>query len=102
MDGKEENLCTDSYSFLGLHSHHVCIGKPSDKAVIFSWLRRRLTLIKKIVHFSISMLMLNSDRMVLLHLIALDFYRTIVIQTSFITRSKSQHHVEIFKCRKTC
>ena len=33
MDGKEESLCTDANSFLGLHSHHVCNGKPPDKAV---------------------------------------------------------------------
>ena len=38
------------------------------KQKLFSWLRRRLKLIKKIVHFSVSMLMLNSDRMVLLSL----------------------------------
>ena len=35
MDGKEESLCTDGNSFLGLHSHHVCNGKPLDKAVTF-------------------------------------------------------------------
>ena len=38
------------------------------KQKLFSWLRRRLKLIKKIVHFSVSMLMLNSERMVLLPL----------------------------------
>ena len=69
MDGKEESLVTDGNSFLGLFSHHVCNGAPSDKAVTFlSWLRIRLTLIKKIVHFSVSILMLKSERMVLLHL----------------------------------
>ena len=40
------------------------------KQKLFSWLRRRLKLIKKIVHFSVSMLMLNSERMVLLPLVA--------------------------------
>ena len=35
MDGKEESLVTDGNSFLGFHSHHVCIGKPTDKAVSF-------------------------------------------------------------------
>ena len=35
MDGKVENLSTDSNSFLGLHNHHVCNGKPPDKAVTF-------------------------------------------------------------------
>ena len=37
MDAKEENLCTDDNSFLDLHSHHVCNGGPSDKAVSFSY-----------------------------------------------------------------
>ena len=40
------------------------------KQKLFSWLRRQLKLIKKIVHFSVSMLMLNSERMVLLPLVA--------------------------------
>ena len=40
------------------------------KQKLFSWLRRRLKLINKIVHFSVSMLMLNSERMVLLPLVA--------------------------------
>lgn len=35
MDGKEESLCTDGDSFLDLHNHHVCNGKPPDKAVTF-------------------------------------------------------------------
>ena len=35
MDGKGESLCTDGNSFPGLHSHHVCSGKPPDKAVAF-------------------------------------------------------------------
>ena len=35
MDGKGESLCTDGNSFPGLHSHHVCNGKPPDKAVAF-------------------------------------------------------------------
>ena len=35
MDGKEESLCTDGNSFLGLHSHYVYNGKPLDKAVTF-------------------------------------------------------------------
>ena len=35
MDGKEESLCTDGNSLLSLHSHHVCNGKPPDKAVTF-------------------------------------------------------------------
>ena len=35
MDGKEESLCTDGNSFLGLHSHYVYNGKPPDKAVTF-------------------------------------------------------------------
>ena len=50
--------------------HHACNGKPPDKVVtwLFSWLRRGLILIMKIVQFSISVLMLNSERMVLLHL----------------------------------
>ena len=71
------------------------------KQKLFSWLRRRLKLIKKIVHFSVSMLMLNSERMVLLHLkhksFALDFYRIIVSQTSFITWLLSQHHILTLK-----
>ena len=33
MDGKEESLCTDGISFLGLHNHHDCNGKPPEKAV---------------------------------------------------------------------
>ena len=35
MGGKEETLGTDGNSFLGLHSHHVCNGKPPNKAVTF-------------------------------------------------------------------
>ena len=35
MGGKEESLCTDGNSFLGLHSHYVYDGKPPDKAVTF-------------------------------------------------------------------
>ena len=35
MDGKGESLCTDGNSFPGLHSHHVCSGKPPDKTVAF-------------------------------------------------------------------
>ena len=35
MDGKGESLCTDGNSFPGLHSHHVCSGKPPDKVVAF-------------------------------------------------------------------
>ena len=66
--GRELTLCTDGNSFLGLHSDHYCNGKPPEKAVPFSLLRRRLTLIKKIVHFSVSILMLNSERVVMLHL----------------------------------
>ena len=37
------------------------------KQYLFSSPRKRLILIKKILHFSVSILMLNSDRMVLLH-----------------------------------
>ena len=68
MDGKEDSLCTDGNSFPGLHSLYVCNEKPPDKAVAFSWLRRRPTLIKKIEHFSVSIFLLYSERMVLLHL----------------------------------
>ena len=57
MDGKGESLCTDGNSFPGLHSHHVCSGKPPDKAVAF-------LMAKKTTH---TILILNSDRMVLLH-----------------------------------
>ena len=35
MDAKEKSLVTDGNSFLGLHSHYVYSGKPSDKAVTF-------------------------------------------------------------------
>ena len=37
IDGNEESLhvCTGSNSFLGLHNHHVCSGKPPDKAETF-------------------------------------------------------------------
>ena len=35
MDGKEESSCTDGNSFLGLHGHHVCNGKPPDEAITF-------------------------------------------------------------------
>ena len=45
MDGKEESL--------GLYGHHVCNGEPPDKAETFLVVWRRLTLIKKIVHFSV-------------------------------------------------
>ena len=35
MDGKVESLVTDGNSFLGFHSHHVCIGKPPNKTGTF-------------------------------------------------------------------
>ena len=35
MDDKEESLGTDGNSFPGLLSHHVCDGKPPDKAATF-------------------------------------------------------------------
>ena len=35
MGGKEESLCTDGNSLLGLHSHYVCYVKPPDKEVTF-------------------------------------------------------------------
>ena len=38
------------------------------KQEFFSWLGRRFALIKKMVHFWVSMLMLNSERIALLHL----------------------------------
>ena len=97
MDGKKESLGTDGNSFLGLNGHHVCNGEPPGKAGTFLMVWRRLKLIKKIVHFSVSELMLNSDHMVSLHLniksFALDFYRITVIQISFITILKSQQHI---------
>ena len=31
----EESLGTDGNSFLGFHSHHVCIGKPPNKTGTF-------------------------------------------------------------------
>ena len=78
MDSKVESLRTDGNSFLGLNGHHVCNGEPPGRAGTFLVVWRRLTLIKKIVHFSVSMLMFwtseieisfwNSERMVLLHL----------------------------------
>ena len=78
MDSKGESLRTDGNSFLGLNGHHVCNGEPPGRAGTFLVVWRRLTLIKKIVHFSVSMLMFwtseieisfwNSERMVLLHL----------------------------------
>ena len=68
MDGKEESLGTDGNSFLGLHGHHIRNGEPPSKAGTFLAVWRRLKLIKKIVHFSVSQLMSNSDRMVFLHL----------------------------------
>ena len=30
----EESLCTDGNSFPGLHSHHVCNGKPPDEVFL--------------------------------------------------------------------
>ena len=35
IDGKEESWCTNGNSFLGLHNHHFCNGKPPEKAVTF-------------------------------------------------------------------
>ena len=71
--------------------------EPPGEAGTFLVVWRRLKLIKKIVHFSVSELMSNSNRMVLLHLniksFAPDFYRITVIQTSFITWLKSQQHI---------
>ena len=40
MDGKEESLGTDSNSFLGFHSHHICNGKPPDKAGTFLMVKK--------------------------------------------------------------
>ena len=68
MDGKEESLCTDGNSFLGLHSHYVYNGKPPDKAVTFLMAKNTAHTNQEIVQFSVSMLILNSERMVLLHL----------------------------------
>ena len=68
MGGKEEILGTDGNSILGFHGHHVCNGEPPGKAGTFLVVWRRLKLIKKIVYFSVSKLMSNSDRMVLLNL----------------------------------
>ena len=34
--GRELRLITDGNSFLGLHSHHVCNGKPPEKEGPFS------------------------------------------------------------------
>ena len=31
MDGKEDSLCTDGNLFPGLHTRHVCNGKPPVK-----------------------------------------------------------------------
>ena len=59
-------MVSDGNSFLGLHSHHVCNGKPPDKAVAFLMAKKiKLSLIKNnIMHFSVSILMLNSEHMV--------------------------------------
>ena len=35
MDGKEDSLCTDGNLFPGLHTRHVCNGKPPHKAEAF-------------------------------------------------------------------
>ena len=68
MDGKEESLGTDGNSFLSLFRHHVCNGAPPDKAVTFLMAMNTTHTNQEIVHFSVSILMLNSERMVLLHL----------------------------------
>ena len=65
MDGKEETLGTDGNSFLGLHSHHVCNGEPPDKAVTFLMAKNTTHFNQENLSFN---LMLNSERMVLLHL----------------------------------
>ena len=69
MDGKEETLGTDGNSFLGLHSHHVSNGEPPDKAVTFLLANNttRINLYENSTLLSFN-LMLNSERMVLLHL----------------------------------
>ena len=99
IDGKEGSLCTCGNSSTGLHSRHVCNGKPLDKAVPSSRLRRRLTLINKIVHFPVSILMLNSERMVLLHLkhkiLCSWFLSHHSYSNFFIMWLKSQHRIEI-------
>ena len=35
MDGKEDSSCTDGNFFPGLHTRHVCNGKPPDKTEAF-------------------------------------------------------------------
>ena len=69
------------------------------KQEIFSWLRKRFTLIKKISHFSVSVQMLNVWYCYTWSIksYALDFYHMTVFQTSFITWLKSHHHILILK-----
>ena len=103
MDGKEDSLCTDGNSFSGLHSHHVCNEKPPDKAGAFSWLRRNHTNQENREFLSFNFLVIfwayGIVTLEALKSFAFDFYGIIVIQTSFITWLKSQHHIEILKYR---
>ena len=38
---RKRTSLTDGNSFLGLHSHHVCNGKPPGKAVTFLMAKKR-------------------------------------------------------------
>ena len=95
MDGKEESLGTDGNSFLGLFRHHVCNGAPPDKAVTFLMAMNTTHTNQE----NSALLSFNSDvkfwtygivTFEALKFFALDLYRIIVIQTSFITWLKSQ------------
>ena len=67
IDGKGESLCANGNSFLGLHNHHVCDGKPSDKAVTILMAKKTSHTNQEILHFSVSILF-YSERIVLLNL----------------------------------
>ena len=66
---KEESLGTELATLSWVSTAIMFVMESHlTKQELFSWLRRRLTLIKIIVHFLVSMLMLYSECMVLLHL----------------------------------
>ena len=101
MDGKEENLYTDGNSFLGLHSHPDCDGKPPDKAVTSLMAKKTthtnqensalLSFNVDIKFWTYCIVTLEAQNPLLLISII------IVIETSFITWLKSQRHILILK-----
>ena len=96
------HMIPDGNSFLGLYSHHICNGKPPDKATWHLMAMETthtnqensalLSFSVDVKFWSYGIFTLEAKKS-----FVLDFHHTIVIQTSIITRLKSQHHILILK-----